>query len=195
LSEEVSMKRLVFVAVAAVSLLVALAGPASAVTLTVESFEAGFGQWQPDTDGRAPSSSVTISSAQAFHGIRSVRIFMDGRQDDGTTWVETRFNGPPSTTVRVTVSFQLWSPGQGVAGGWNVVAVAGTGDPEAEADFTRLGPTEVKAGWRPYGAGWTFRTDSTGQFWVALGTSVIWEVQKAHFIDQIRVDLVTTQAT
>jgi hypothetical protein len=38
---------------------------------------------------------------------------------------------------------------------------------------------------------WTFRTDATGRSRVALGTSVIWEVQKAHHIDSVRVDLVT----
>jgi hypothetical protein len=185
------MKRLAFVAAAA-GLLMALTLPASAAApIAVESFEAGFGQWRSDTDGRAPVSSVTITSERAFHGLRSVKIFMDGRQDDGTTWLEASFTGPPSTQVRVTLSFQLWSLAAGVAGGWNVVGFAGPRDPEAEADFTRIGVTEVKAGWLPYGGGWTFRTDSTGRFWVALGTSVIWEVQKAHLVDLVRVDLVT----
>jgi hypothetical protein len=184
------MKRLMIVPTV-VALLLALAGPAAAVPVAHDSFETGFGRWVPDTDGRAPVSSVTLSTEQAFDGVRSVRIFMDGRQDDGTTWIEAQFVGPPGTRIRVSLTFQLWSPGSGVAGGWFVVGYAGNGDPEAEADFTRLGYTDVTAGWRPYHFGWTFRTDASGRFRVALGTSVIWEVQKAHHIDSVRVDLVT----
>ncbi|GAA0936715.1 hypothetical protein [Virgisporangium aurantiacum] len=184
------MKRVFSVAAMAV-LLLTFAGPASAAPIARESFEAGFGPWVPDTDGRAPTSSVTLSTDQAYDGVRSVRIFMDGRKDDGTSWVEAQFVGPPMRQVRVNLSFQLWSPGSGAAGGWLVVGFAGTGDPEVETDFTRIGYTDVVAGWRPYQAGWTFRTDATGRFRVALGTSVIWEVQKAHHIDAVRVDLVT----
>ena len=186
------MKRTVMAAAAAVVLVavVAVTAPASAATVVQESFENGFGQWRPDTDGRAPTATVTISGEQAFDGAKSVKIFMDGRQDDGTAWIETQLSGPPLARLRVTLSFQLWSPGQGVAGGWVVVGHAGTADPEAEADFTRLGYTDVVAGWRPYVRGWTIRTDRTGKFWVALGTSVVWEVQKFHFMDSVRVDVV-----
>jgi hypothetical protein len=184
------MKRLIVVAAVAV-LFLAFAGPAAAVPIAQESFESGFGQWVPETDGRAPTASVTLSTEQAFDGSHSVRIFMDGRKDDGTTWIEAQFAGPPWARVRVNLTFQLWSPGAGVAGGWLVVGYAGTGDPKAETDFTRLGYTDVVAGWRPYHWGWTFRMDATGRFRVALGTSVVWEVQKAHHIDSVRVDLVT----
>src|SRR5688572_14983574 len=102
------MKRVIPVAAIAV-LLLTFAGPASAALITRESFEAGFGPWVPDTDGRAPTSTVTLSTERAHDGVRSVRIFMDGRKDDGTTWVEAQFVGPPMAQVRVNLSFQLWS--------------------------------------------------------------------------------------
>lgn len=176
---------------AALVALVALAAPsASAETVTLESFENGFGPWASDTDGKAPVSTVMISREQAFHGVQSARIFMDGRKDDGTTWLERQFTGPPNARLRISLSFRLWSAGEGIAGGWLVVGHAGVNDPEAEGDFTRLGYTETVRGWRPYGRTWTVDTDSTGRYWVALGTSVVWEVQKWHFVDYVRVDVV-----
>jgi hypothetical protein len=57
------------------------------------------------------------------------------------------------------------------AGVRRLVGFAGTGDPEVETDFTRLGYTDVTAGWRPYHWGWTFRTDATGRFRVRWKTS------------------------
>ena len=191
------MKRLLLITAAVTALLMIQAGPAaasaagSAAPIAYDSFETGFGPWVPDTDGKAPVASVTLSTEQAFDGVRSVRIFMDGRQDDGTTWIEAQFAGPAWARVRVAVTFQLWSPGSGGAGGWRVVGFAGTGDPETETHFTPIGYTDVVAGWRPYHGVWTFRTDATGRFRVALGTSVIWEVQKAHHVDAVRVDLST----
>jgi hypothetical protein len=187
------VKRTVLAAAAAIVLaaVVAVTVPASAATVVLESFESGFGQWRPDTDAHAPTATVTISGEQAHDGAKSVKIFMDGRKDDGTTWIETQLTGPRNARLRVTLSFQLWSAGAGVAGGWIVVGHAGTIDPEAETDFTRIDYTEVVAGWRPYVRGWTIRTDNTGKFWVALGTSVVWEVQKFHFIDSVRVDVVS----
>jgi hypothetical protein len=112
---------------------------------------------------------------------------MVGRNDDGTTWLETRLSAPPNARVTVTLSFQLWSDMRAAAGFWNVVAVAGNRDPEGEVDFQRIGYTEQKAGWYPYVASWTFTVNPTGRIWVAFGTSVVWEVDKRHLLDYVQV--------
>jgi len=168
-----------------------VAGPAVPATAAApaESFETGFGSWQPDTDGLAPAWSVTRSTEQARHGVYSLRVYMDGRQDDGTTWVERRFKVAPNTTVRVTVAFHLWSSRQSDVGTWFVVAAAGTRDPETERDFTRLGSTEQAAGWKQYSALWTVTADAAGAVWVAFGTSVAWETERHHYLDYVSVTI------
>jgi hypothetical protein len=163
-------------------------GPARAATF-IESFETGFGGWQPDTDGKAPAWSVTRTTEQAYHGRYSVRLWMDGTQDDGTTWVERRFAVAPNAKVSVQLSFQLWSPQQARAGHWNVVATAAGEDPEGEGDFEIIGHTEEAEGWKPYARGWVVTADATGGVWVAFGTSVIWEVNKHHYLDYVQVTI------
>jgi hypothetical protein len=177
-----------------VALLVTFAAPAEAANAPtiIESFEAGFGRWQPDSDGRAQKWSVTRSTEHAYHGLHSVQIFMDGRHDDGTTWLEAGITAQPYSTVTVTLSFQLWSDQRAVAGNWGVVAAVGSRNPETESDFTRVGYTEQRAGWQPYGGSWKVTTGGNGIIWVAVGTTVFWEVDKRHLVDYLRVDVAPT---
>ena len=159
----------------------ALAGPVA------ESFETDFGGWEPDSDGLAPVWSVKRSTDQAYHGTYSVQIFMDGQFDDGTSWIEHQFFTTPNQTVTVTLTFQLWSPVKASIGAWKVVAIAYKNNPEQEVDFDHIGNTEEAAGWKQYTKTWTLTADSMGGFWVALGTSVVWEVEKYHYIDYVEV--------
>jgi hypothetical protein len=186
------LRRLALLLIA--GLLVTFAAPAGAANAQtiVESFEVGFGRWQPDSDGRAPKWSVTRSTEHAYHGVHSVRIFMDGRHDDGTTWLETGIIAQPYSTVTVTLSFQLWSDQKAFAGNWGVVAAVGSRNPETEGDFTRIGWTEQRAGWQPYGGSWKVTAGGNGMIWVAVGTTVYWEVDKRHLVDYVRVDVAPT---
>ncbi len=179
-------RRLALGAVAVTAVLAGSAVPVAAAA-AAESFETGFGAWRPDTDGLAPTWSITRSTEQAQHGIYSLRVFMDGRQDDGTSWVERTFKVEPKAKVRVRLTFQLWSATQADIGTWFVVAAAGSRDPEIERDFLRIGSTEEAEGWHPYTATWTVTADDTGTFWVALGTSVVWETERHHYLDNVRV--------
>ena len=157
----------------------AVAGP------TVESFETGFGGREPDSTGS--TWQVTRSADHAYQGTYSVRIFMDGRFDDGTTWIERRFFTTPNQTVTVTLlTFQLWSPTQARVGGWAVAAIASKNNPEQEIDFDRIGSTgggRLEAVHEDL----DLTADSMGGFWVALGTSVLWEVEKSHYVDYVEV--------
>jgi hypothetical protein len=164
--------------------------PAAAAAGTVtESFETDLGGWRSDTDGRARAWGITRSQEQARHGAYSLRVFMDGSLDDGTSWVERQFKVAPYATVQVTVDFHVWSSRQADIGTWLVVAAAGTRNPEAEADFSRLGATEQVAGWKPYGKTWTVTADAAGAVWVAVGTSVVWETIRHHYLDYVRVTI------
>jgi hypothetical protein len=168
-----------------------LSGPAvpAAAAVVTEGFETGFGDWNPDTDGLAPAWSVKRSTEQAHAGSYSLQVFMDGRQDDGTTWVERKFAVAPRTTVRVTVSFWLWSERQSDLNGWSVVASAGIKDPEIERDFTTIGFTEQTAGWASFSLTRSVTADASGTIWIAVGTSVLWETQRHHFIDDVSVEI------
>lgn len=174
--------------IAAVLLLAVPATPAAAGPV-VESFETDFGGWQAESDGLAPAWSVTRSTDQAYHGSYSLRIYMDGRLDDGTTWVERQFFAAPNQVVAVELTFQLWSATQARIGSWAVVAIAGKSDPKQESDFDRIGLTEEAAGWKAYTKSWLVTADDTGGFWVALGTSVLWETEKHHYVDYVEVTI------
>jgi len=177
-----------FVVFATVAALAAPVAPAAAAG-SPESFETGFGGWRPDTDGLAPVADVTRSTKQAYDGIFGLRVFMDGRQDDGTTWVERKLAVKPNAKVRVTLTFWLWSERESFVNKWAVVAAAGVRDPERESDFTIVGQTEDVAGWKQYELAETFTADSTGTIWVAMGTSVLWETEREHFLDYVTVDI------
>jgi hypothetical protein len=71
----------------------------------------------------------------------TAQIYMDGIFDDGTTWIERQFLTTPNQTVTVTLTFQLWSPGQASVGAWAVVAIADKTAPENEVDFDIIGYT------------------------------------------------------
>ncbi|GAA0936719.1 hypothetical protein Vau01_046390 [Virgisporangium aurantiacum] len=164
--------------------------PVAAVAVP-ESFETGFGGWVPDTDGLAPAWSIKRSTDQAHDGAYSLRFFTDGRQDDGTTWAERKFAVTPGTTVRVTVTFWLWSEHRADFNNWKVVASAGVRDPEIERDFVQIGLTDQVAGWSPYRMTSTVTADASGTIWVAVGTSVLWESVRQYFVDFVGVEILS----
>lgn len=166
----------------------AVSAPAAAAP---ESFETGFGGWVPDTDGLAPAWSIKRSTEQAHDGAYSLRFLTDGRQDDGTTWVERKFAVAPGTTVRVTVTLWLWSERSSDFNNWKVVAAAGVRDPEIERDFAQIGLTDQTAGWHPYSMTSTVTADASGTIWVAVGTSVLWESIRQYFVDYVDVEILS----
>ena len=66
-----------------------------------EDFENGFGEWTIDADvpldpnnpGHFVGWSITRSSDIASSGLYSLKFFIDGRQDDGTIWIEKNSRG------------------------------------------------------------------------------------------------------
>jgi hypothetical protein len=50
-------------------------------------------------------------------------------------------------------------------------------------------PLWLADGWREYAFEWTTPTLSTDTFHVAVGTSVIWEGDATHFVDDLSVEL------
>lgn len=188
------LRRMVVV-IGAISLIVQAGGAAQAATSPQptatykESFEQDMGGWQPVSDGLARAWRVYRTTEQASDGEFGVGFETDGRDDDGTVWIQRAFRAQPNTTVTVSLSFSLHSRSAGAVNGWNVVGFAGTRTPRSEEDFSVIGKTDRAGGWAPY----TFRTrvttDGSGTVWVAAGVSVLWETIRTYYVDLVETTI------
>lgn len=160
----------------------------------VESFENNFGDWRADHDNYEEEYyRIEIRNEQAFEGDYSVMLWMAGIHDDGTAWVERVITTEPNCEVEVNINFWLWSLEKSEYNWWYVVAYAGIEDPETEGDFINdfnppIGVTKEVAGWKKYCYKTTVTTDNTGQLWLAMGISCVWEGAMTHYVDFVNFD-------
>ncbi len=160
-----------------------------------ESFEEGFGEWIADSDvpldpntGEDVFWEVTRTDSVSYSGSYSLNLSIDGRQDDGTVWIERRIAVNPNSNVQVKISFQLYSEFESEANDIaGVCAYLGTYDPEAEADFTRLGRANQVSGWKEYSHMTNLNTGPDGEIWVAVGITVLWETYMSYYIDDVEI--------
>jgi hypothetical protein len=154
-----------------------------------ESFEQGFGGWEPRSDGLTPEWKVTRSTDRPRHGLWGLRYDVNGSRDDGTVWVQRRLPVPPGART-VELRFWMWSDREAIAGNWAVMAYAGARDPRAEVDFTILGETNKWRGWWQFIHRVSVPANSSNQVTVALGVSVRWEVNRTDYFDLTTVSIV-----
>jgi len=162
-----------------------------------ESFENDFGGWVADADvppdpnnpGHTVEWSITRATTTAHSGQYSLRFFIDGRQDDGTIWIEQKITTRRNTQVQIQVSFELYSERESYNTIAGVCVYIGVRNPETEIDFTVLGTANQVAGWKKYTYTTTIETDSTGEIWIAAGITVRWETTMTYFIDDIEVEI------
>jgi len=157
----------------------------------VQSFETDMDSWTPASDHRERAFRINRSTAMAYHGATSLEYFLDGRNDDGTIWVQRPIKGlPPRTAVSVLATFWLHSPTKSDTNNWPVVSYAGASPPSAESDFVIVGLTDRVAGWAPYGKRVVANTDQFGNLWLAIGIGATWEVARTYHLDlfNIRVE-------
>lgn len=80
-----------------------------------ESFEHDFGGWVADADapfdpndpGYTVDWNVSRVASLAHSGEYSVGLYIDGRQDDGTVWIEKKIPVKDRSQIHVTVSFEF----------------------------------------------------------------------------------------
>lgn len=162
-----------------------------------EGFERDFGGWtadahvplDPNNPGHPVSWDAVRVSSLAYSGQYSVELYMDGRQDDGTVWIEKRLRVRNNSQVHVEVSFQFYSEQESFNVIAGVCAFVGNSDPEVEADFTVLGPANQIAGWQRYTHTTTLHSGSAGEVWVALGITVRWEAEMTYNLDDVDVTI------
>jgi hypothetical protein len=162
-----------------------------------EGFEEDFGGWKSNADvpldPNNPSSfvewNVSRVNSPVKSGQYSVELYVDGRQDDGTVWIEKKFSARENARIYVDVSFDFYSETES----WNVLAVvvgfAGARSPQVEEDFTVLSQANEVEGWKLYSHTATLETDSSGEAWVAIGISVRWETYLTYNIDNLKVTI------
>ena len=162
-----------------------------------ESFEQNFSGWTGDADvppdpnnpGSNIEWNVSRTTSTAKSGQYSVELYIDGKQDDGTVWIEKLLLAERNAQVQVNVSFDLYSESESFNVIAAVVAFAGTSDPEVEADLKVIGKANDVPGWKRYTYITTLETDSSGKVWVALGISVRWETEMTYNVDDVAVTI------
>jgi hypothetical protein len=160
-----------------------------------EDFEDGFGDWVIDTDVPPDPNNlnqtvewyITRTTGTTHSGQYTIKLIIDGRQDDGTLWLERNFVTPRNVQVKVTVSFWLYSEEESFNTIAAVVGYSGTHNPETEEDLEVLGAANQVAGWKLYSFETTVNTGLGGEVWVALGISVRWETLMTYYVDDIEI--------
>jgi len=163
-----------------------------------ENFENGFGEWSkdahvpldPNNPGHYVFWDISRTNSLAYSGSYSLNFSIDGRQDDGTIWIERRISVESYSSIQVRVSFQLHSKFESQANTIAYVVVfIGTNDPEIEDDFQLREPANQVSGWKEYSHKVNLNTGSNGEIWIALGITVNWETYMSYNIDDVRIEI------
>jgi hypothetical protein len=157
--------------------------------------EGDIGEWF--TNGDIPQDPNNPEDTVQWHirrvsnisrsTMHSVELFIDGKQDDGTIWLERKISVKKDAQIRVSVSFWLYSEQESFNTIAAVVAYAGAAKPTVEDDFAGVGVANEVAGWKNYAYTADLNTDSNGEAWVAVGISVRWETYLTYYIDDVKI--------
>ncbi len=199
------MKKAIIGAIVIVTVVIGVSGGLTAYFLLTnelsefQDFELGLGDWvidrdvpmDPNNPGHEVNWSVTRveNASRATSGTHSLKLFIDGRQDDGVIWIEKSFALKANKQYRVTISFQFYCGAESFNIITQVVGYCNTTNPEVEADLIEglLGSGEQALEWKEYNRTLIVRTDTDGILWIAVGMSVVWETEISHFIDDLLI--------
>mgnify|MGYP001083722587 CR=1 FL=1 len=162
-----------------------------------ESFEQDFGGWieaadvplDPNNPGHYVAWNVSRVTPLAHFGQYSVELYVDGRQDDGTVWIEKKIAVKDNSRIQIKISFEFYSEQESFNVIASVCAYAGISNPEVEADFILLGQANEAAGWKHYTHETTLQTGSSEEVWAAVGITVRWETEMTYNIDDVKITI------
>jgi hypothetical protein len=155
------------------------------------SFEADWIAWTigrhlPDDPNRPPGRKVAseagVSTRHATDGTRACRLYIDGKQDDGTVWVQQSVD--LSDAEYLAVDYR-------VSESINEIRIAATytgpvpDEPLTETDFDTERPLEGhdRPGWKTF----TYEVTHDGPGLVAVGFTIVWETGAEVFLDDVRL--------
>ncbi|MFB6107121.1 MAG: hypothetical protein ABEJ70_09135 [Halobacteriaceae archaeon] len=149
-------------------------------------FEDGLDGWAVGRDlptdpntGDPVASRIAVTDATASEGSRALSLFLDGRQDDGTVWVQR----PAPLGDVSTLSVDVHSPAESFNTITKAAVYAGPHPerPLTESRFDTSRPVEDHEGWRTY----DYDVAHDGPGLVAVGVSVVWETEVTRHLDDV----------
>jgi len=143
----------------------------------------------PNNPGSPVDWNVSRVTSPVKSGQYSVELYINGRQDDGTVWIEKALSVKRNSQIQVKVYFDVYSESESFNVIAGVVGFAGISNPEVEADFTVLGQANEVSGWKRYTHTATLKMGSSGEVWVAVGISVLWETEMTYNLDDVEVTI------
>lgn len=162
-----------------------------------EGFEQGLGEWvkdahvppDPNNPGHPVAWEVNRVTSLSHSGQYSIELYVDGRQDDGTVWIERKIPVESGSQIRVEISFDFYSEQESFNVIAGVCAYVGIADPMVEDDFVVLGPANEVAGWKSYNYTSNLDTGANKDVWVGLGITVRWETEMTYNVDNVEVTI------
>ncbi|MDD1767655.1 MAG: hypothetical protein LUQ27_03695 [Methanomassiliicoccales archaeon] len=161
-----------------------------------ESFENGLVDWTVGKDlpvdpntGDPIETSASISEDRARTGSKSLSLSIDGRQDDGTVWVQLPIAVSTAGTKRAQISFYVFSETESFNVLAQIVAYANVSQPSDEADFEKIGQANPAAGWNKFEMSKDVEVASGQPIYVAIGITVAWETILEYEFDDVRITI------
>lgn len=166
-----------------------------------QDFELGFDGWIIDRDvpmdPNNPGYEVNWSiirvenASRAYSGTHSLKLFIDGRQDDGVIWIEKNYTLMANKNYQVKISFQFYCGTVSFNTITLVIGYSNTTNPEVEADLIEgiLGTGEEAPEWKKYSRTVNVNTGNDGVIWIAIGMSVVWETEVTHYLDDLSIKI------
>jgi hypothetical protein len=154
-----------------------------------EWFINGYVPQDPNNPGHTVQWHIKRVSNISHSDVHSMELFVDGKQDDGTIWLERKISVKKDAQIRVSVSFWLYSEQESFNTIAAVVTYAGIAKPQVEDDFAVVGFANEAAGWKNYAYTANFSTNSVGEAWVAVGILVRWETYMTYYVDDVRIEI------
>ena len=187
----------VFISFLVLGLLIIYLQFSTRYTVFKYSFEDGLEGWSagadvpedPNRPGEFVNWQIKMVEKPSFSGDNSLLLAIDGRQDDGTIWINRPFTIESSNQKNVFVTFQLWSESESFNVLAAIVGYIGTSPPEMEEDFQVLSQANEAEGWKEYSFSSIAEPDNAGKIYVAIGISVRWETNLTYYIDDITVEI------
>jgi len=160
-----------------------------------DGFETGLGAWSQDAhvphsveDPTVPVPwAIDLTDQPVHEGISAVRLWLDGRQDDGTIWLERALPVAPHADWTVHVSAAYWSESESFNTTAEVALYAGDVSPEVELDFDVSGILNEVGGWKVYAHTFDVTSGADGQVHIGVGVNVVWETWITYYLDDVRV--------
>ncbi len=160
--------------------------PGSPASLTNPSFENDLEGWTVGRDlptdpntGDPVETNATTTGERASDGERSLALFINGLQDDGTLWVEQS----AALGEAETLAFDIYSPEASFNTRVKAAAYTGEGGELVEEDFDTTEAADGHEGWQTF----EYDVSSEGEGAVAVGVSMVWETELTTLVDNVRL--------